>query len=156
MMMEKERPTAATVGGGDGQDSHSIEDFSTDGRALQAVSAALFSLGAFDKDHSASVIDLCGKLGLSDSRQLRILISEERRHFPICSQGRGYFLSSLKTESGRAAVRRSSRTIFRRGVEGINTARRLDRLLEPSPDQLSLEIQNEQPQETIPEEDLRV
>ena len=155
MRQESTKPTGATVGGS-GQDIPSVADFSTDGRALQAVSGALFSLGAFDQDHAASTDELCGRLGLSDSRQLRVLISEERKHFPICSQGRGYFLSSLRTEQGRAAVLRSSRTIFRRGVEGINTARRLDRLLEPSPDQLSLEMQNEQPQETIPEEDLRV
>ena len=144
MSLEKIRPTAGETVGRIGNEIHSVSDYSKDGCALQAVSAALFSLGAFDADHSASTVDLCAKLGLADSRQLRMLIAEERRHFPICSQGRGYFLSSLKTESGRAAVRRSSRTIFRRGVEGINTARRLDRLLEPSPEQITMEMTDEQ------------
>lgn len=155
MRLERERPTGGTVGG-DGINHHSICDYSRDGRPLQEVSAALFSLGAFDQDHAASTDELCGRLGLSDSRQLRVLISEERKHFPICSQGRGYFLSSLKTEQGRAAVRRSGSTIFRRGLEGIMTARRLFHLVDFSPDQICLEVEDEQTQETLPEEDLRV
>lgn len=109
------------------------------------VAAVLLRAGATSPETRLSTEELRWALGMSDARTVQALIEAERAADAICSDPRGgYFLADPETADGQALIRSCAASIWRRGVRTLRTARHLYRLVRDNPEQMTIELAEEE------------